>query len=145
VHAGPDGLTTRQAAARRRVHGANVLADPPAAAWARDIGKRLANPLVLVLLAASAIAALTGDAITFGFVILVVLLSITLDMVLEHRAGRAVEALRRGIALPVTCDAMAATSTCRPTARFRRSGRAACRRPRACRRPHRRRGAGART
>jgi Mg2+-importing ATPase len=101
VHAGPNGLTTRQAAARRRVHGANVLAKPPAAAWAREIGKRLANPLVLVLLVASAIAALTGDPISFGFVILVVLLSITLDMVLEHRAGRAVEALRRGIALRV--------------------------------------------
>jgi Mg2+-importing ATPase len=101
VHAGRDGLTARQAAARRRVHGANALAEPPAAAWAREIGKRLANPLVLVLLVASAISALTGDAISFGFVIVIVLLSIGLDMMLEHRAGRAIDALRRGIALRV--------------------------------------------
>ena len=102
VHAGRDGLTRRQAAARLRSYGPNVLGAPSAAAWARQLGKRLTNPLVLVLLIASAISAMTGDAISFGFVIVIVMLSVGLDVVLEHRAGRAVEALQRSVALRVT-------------------------------------------
>ncbi|WP_411881910.1 magnesium-translocating P-type ATPase [Polaromonas sp. YR568] len=60
---------------------------------------RFRNPLVLVLLAASAVSAATGDAANFAIIMLMVLLSVTLDFVQEHRAGRAADTLRDSVAL----------------------------------------------
>ncbi|MEO8387166.1 magnesium-translocating P-type ATPase [Polaromonas sp.] len=60
---------------------------------------RFRNPLVLVLLAASAISAASGDVANFLIIMLMVLLSVTLDFVQEHRAGRAAEKLRESVAL----------------------------------------------
>lgn len=101
LRATPDGLTQRQAAARRRRHGPNRLGAPPGVSLARRIVARLLDPLVAVLVVASAIAALTGDTISFGVVALVVVFSVALDLVQEHRAGRAVEVLQRSVALRV--------------------------------------------
>jgi Mg2+-importing ATPase len=101
LHSAPRGLTQRQARARLRRHGPNRLQAPAGPSLLRAIGSRLANPLILVLLAASLISALTGDAVSFVFVALMVVMSIVLDMVQEHRAGRAAEALRHSVALRV--------------------------------------------
>ena len=101
LHSAPTGLTQRQASARLRRHGPNRLQKAPRPGWLRAIGVRLGNPLILVLLGASAISALTGDAVSFGFVALIVLMSIGLDMLQEHRAGNAVEALQHSVALQV--------------------------------------------
>jgi Mg2+-importing ATPase len=101
LRAHPEGLTARQAAARLRRHGPNRMPDSAGPAWPREVVKRLGNPLVLVLLAASLVSAFTGDALSFGFIFVIVLLSIALDLLQEHRAGRAVEALRRSVALRV--------------------------------------------
>ena len=101
LDARPEGLTRREAAARLRRDGANRLPDSDRTGLARSIARRLANPLIVVLLCASAISAFTGDPASFGFIVVIVLMSIALDMVQEHRAGRAVEALRRTVALRV--------------------------------------------
>ncbi|VTU21927.1 Magnesium-transporting ATPase, P-type 1 [Variovorax sp. PBL-E5] len=60
---------------------------------------RFRNPLVLILLAASAISAATGDVANFAIIISMVLLSVALDFVQEHRASRAAEKLRESVAL----------------------------------------------
>ncbi|MFL6660695.1 MAG: HAD-IC family P-type ATPase [Rhizobacter sp.] len=96
-----EGLTSRQAAARLRRHGPNRLREPTGLALPRELLRRLANPLVLVLLAASLVSAFTGDALSFGFIVAIVVLSLALDLVQEHRAGRAVEALRGSVAVRV--------------------------------------------
>jgi len=101
LHARPEGLTRAQAAARLRRDGPNRLAASERPSIARAIGRRLANPLIVVLLCASAISAFTGDALSFAFIVVMVLMSIALDMVQEHRAGRALDALRRTVALRV--------------------------------------------
>jgi Mg2+-importing ATPase len=101
LHATPAGLSGRQASARRRRLGANRLAAPGGTSIARRIAQRLLDPLVAVLVAASAISALTGDTVSFGIVAVVVIISIALDLVQEHRAGRAVDALQRSVALRV--------------------------------------------
>ena len=101
LHATPEGLSTRQAAARRRRHGPNRLRPPAGPTLARRIAARLLDPLILVLIAASLISALTGDAISFGFVAVVVIFSVALDLLQEHRAGRAVQALQHSVALRV--------------------------------------------
>lgn len=57
------------------------------------------NPLVLILLAASAIAGMLGDIRSFLVISAIVAVSVTLDFLQEHRAGRAVDRLRRSVAL----------------------------------------------
>ena len=52
---------------------------------------RLKNPLVLLLIVASAVSALTGD--VTSPVIVIALMSVTLDSVQEYRAGEAAEGL----------------------------------------------------
>lgn len=101
LHATPAGLNTRQAAARLRSHGPNRLRPPAGPSLARRVAARLLDPLILVLIAASLISAMTGDAVSFGFVAVIVVFSIALDLLQEHRAGRAVEALQNSVALRV--------------------------------------------
>jgi P-type Mg2+ transporter len=60
---------------------------------------RFTNPLVMILLVASAISAVTGDLASFLIIAVLVVLSVTLDFVQEVRAERAAEALSRSVAL----------------------------------------------
>ena len=99
LHATPEGLATAEAERRLRRYGANdALARRRAPAWLRFLA-RFGNPLILILLFASALSAATGDATSFAIVAAIVLLSVVLDFVQEMRAENAVEALRRSVAL----------------------------------------------
>src|SRR5262249_10114938 len=60
---------------------------------------RFHNPLVLILLVASLIAALTGDMASFVIIATIVLISATLDTVQEYRAEQAAERLKVEVAL----------------------------------------------
>ena len=60
------------------------------------------NPLVIILLVASALSAATGDVASFFIIATIVTLSITLDFIQETRAQNAVEALRRSVAVQAT-------------------------------------------
>ncbi len=92
------GLTGAEAAARLARFGPNQLkARPQHLLW--QLLARFRNPLVLVLLVASALAALTGDTASAVIVAAMVLLSVALDFVQEHRAGRAAEQLAAQVAL----------------------------------------------
>ena len=62
---------------------------------------RFRNPLVIILLVASAVLALTGDFTGFSIISTIVLISVTLDFVQEHRAGEAAERLRQSVAVRV--------------------------------------------
>ena len=57
------------------------------------------NPLVLILLAASAVSAVTGEITNFVIIASIVLLSVTLDFVQEYRANSAAEKLRQSVTL----------------------------------------------
>ena len=60
------------------------------------------NPLVLVLLVASGISALTGDASGALVIGLIVLMSVTLDFVQSYRAGQAADRLALQVAVTAT-------------------------------------------
>lgn len=94
-----EGLTSREAASRLLRYGSNdATATKRVPAWVRLV-RRIANPLILVLLLASAFAALTGQVASFTIVVSIVVLSILLDFVQESRAQTAVDALREQVAL----------------------------------------------
>ena len=95
------GLSRAEVEARRRQYGFNrPLAHRRRPLWLQFLARFL-NPLVLILLFASALSAATGNVTSFVIVIVMVVLSVTLDFVQETRAINAVEALRRSVAVRV--------------------------------------------
>jgi Mg2+-importing ATPase len=104
LEAGLGGLAETEADRRRQRYGPNdatALARVPL--WLQYLA-RFKNPLVLILLAASLVAAVTGETASLVIIAVVVVLSVTLDFAQEVTAERAVEALRRSVALTArTC------------------------------------------
>ncbi|MBZ0094573.1 MAG: magnesium-translocating P-type ATPase [Sulfuricella sp.] len=99
LYAGPEGLSADEAAARLRDHGPNVLHPARRRAIALEFLSRFRNPLVIVLLVASFIAALTGEVASFLIIGVIVLMSVTLDFIQEYRAGQAAERLKQSVAV----------------------------------------------
>src|SRR3569623_685161 len=97
-----DGLTQQQVEQRRAQYGYNALDAVPRRALALQFIARFGNPLVVMLLVASGIAALTGDAMSFVIISIIVLLSVSLDFVQEYQADRAAERLRLSVAARAT-------------------------------------------
>ncbi len=95
------GLQESQARERLAEQGPNELQASKRHSLVRRFIGRLANPLLLVLLVASAIAAFTGDALSFGLVAAVITASVVLDLVQEQRADRTIESLQQAVALRV--------------------------------------------
>lgn len=93
------GLTTEESAKRLARYGPNAVADLPHRRIALKIAKRFAEPLVAILLVAAAIAGFTGDLTSFVIILTVIALSIILDVVQEHRAEVAADALKRSVAI----------------------------------------------
>lgn len=99
LHAGPAGLSTAEAEARREVYGPNLLGAHRERSLVVEFLLRLRNPLVLVLLAAAAVSALLRDVVDSVLIGALVLLSVSLDFVQERRASRAAERLRSRVAV----------------------------------------------
>ena len=93
------GLSTEEAQQRLLQYGSNRFASQRRLALWLQFLSRFKNPLVLLLLVASAISALTGELTNFLIISSLVLFSVTLDFVQEHRAGQAADKLRLAVAL----------------------------------------------
>jgi Mg2+-importing ATPase len=93
------GLTGGEAAERLARYGPNSVAEAPHRRIVSKIAKRFAEPLVALLLVAAAISGFTGDIASFGIIVIVIALSIVLDVVQEHRAEIAADALKRSVAI----------------------------------------------
>ena len=106
VHAGReprlDGLTEAEAADRLQRIGRNDGFERGQRSMVLRFLARFANPLIMILLIASSLAAATGDKASFTIVVVIILLSVVLDFVQEVRADTAVEALRRSVAVRAT-------------------------------------------
>lgn len=95
----PEGLSSAEAAARLIHFGPNLIhAERKRALFLQFLAK-FRNPLVIILLAASALSAVTGDTVSFFIISTIVLISVTLDFVQEHQAGQAAERLRQSVAV----------------------------------------------
>ena len=93
------GLSHDEAAARARRFGPNTLkTQGERSPWAQYFS-HFKNPLVMILLAASAVSALTGEIAGFVIIWAIVLMSVTLDFVQEYRANRAAERLKQQVAV----------------------------------------------
>ncbi|MFA6445610.1 MAG: cation-transporting P-type ATPase, partial [Sterolibacterium sp.] len=93
------GLSQREARRRLLAFGPNTLRVQAERRLILQYLDHFKNPLVMILLAASAVSALTGELTGFVIIWTIVLMSVTLDFVQEYRAGRAVERLQQTVAL----------------------------------------------
>ena len=95
----PSGLTEQEAATRLEKHGPNKLKEAPKATTFQRFLQQLKDPMLLILMAAAAVSAVTnaisGESFTEVFIILaVVLLNAVLGVVQESKAEAAIEALQ---------------------------------------------------
>src|SRR5512146_2250984 len=88
LDATPEGLTGSAAVQRLSIAGPNLLRIHHEPTFLPLLLSRFRNPLVILLVAASVIAALTGD-----------VMSVTLDAVQKNSAGKAAEQLRQPVAI----------------------------------------------
>jgi Mg2+-importing ATPase len=101
VQADAAGLSTTSAAERLRRYGPNLFRDQPQRSLIVQFLSRFANPLVIILLIASVVSALAGELTSFYIIGTLVLFSVVIDFVQEHRADQAAEQLRATVAIRV--------------------------------------------
>ncbi len=102
LRTGDAGLTAAEASIRLKQYGSNIFRDEPKRSLLLEFLRRFRNPLVLILLAASFVSAISGEVASFVIIIAMVVLSVTIDFIQETRAGRAAEKLRQSVALRVS-------------------------------------------
>ena len=95
----PDGLTPAQAAARLARDGRNVLTEPPKPSLVKRFFQQLADPMILVLLAAALISAITSVYAHESFadviiILIVVIINAVLGVYQESKAEQAIAALK---------------------------------------------------
>jgi Mg2+-importing ATPase len=96
------GLSTEEAQTLWATLGPNTLHPKRTNALIWQFLSRFKNPLVVVLLIASSVSALTGEVVNFAIISCIVLLSVTLDFVQEFRANAAAEKLRQSVSVRAT-------------------------------------------
>ena len=94
----PAGLSSAEAKQRLRLHGPNSLVQESRFAALLGFLGFFANPLVLILLAASAISIVLGDPVGGSIIIAIVLLSVIVNFYVEFQARHAVEDIRKQVA-----------------------------------------------
>ena len=96
------GLSDDEAAIRLSRHGPNCLTETPGKPAWRRFAAQLAQPLVLVLIAAGVITGGLGETVDAGVIFGVVLINAIIGYWQEAKAEGALAALARGVATPVT-------------------------------------------
>jgi Mg2+-importing ATPase len=97
-----EGLSSNEARVRLSCVGPNTLSHHRGPSLIRQFLARFKNPLVVVLLLASSVSALTGEVTNFAIISGIVLLSVTLDFVQEFRANAAADKLRQSVSVRTT-------------------------------------------
>jgi Mg2+-importing ATPase len=98
LEATPAGLSSADAKQRLRRHGPNSLVQESRFAALLGFLRVFANPLVLILLAASAISIVLHDPVGGSIIIAIVLLSVIVNSYVEFQARHAVEDIRKQVA-----------------------------------------------
>jgi Mg2+-importing ATPase len=91
------GLSSADARARLAQYGPNELAHTPRVSVLRQLVRGLASPLMLILLAASALSAAVGQTGSAAIIVVTVLLGTALDALQTTRSTAAVERLRNSV------------------------------------------------
>lgn len=96
-----DGLGSAEASLRLQQFGPNEIHGERRRALLLQFLAKFRNPLVIILLGASGLSALTGEVTSFCIILAMVTVSVTLDFAQEYRAGEAADRLRRSVEVRV--------------------------------------------
>ena len=99
LSASEHGLSEPEARARLARFGRNEIAGRRRLVFLAQLWRRATEPLVLILVVAAIISALTGDTVGFWIILVILVISVALDVFQEHRAENAAEALKHAVAL----------------------------------------------
>lgn len=99
LRTGSTGLKSEEVIKRLQQFGANRFIDHKTKAIWRQILSRFRNPLILLLLFASGISAFLGEISNFIIISVLVLFSVLLDFIQEHKAGKAADSLRQSVSV----------------------------------------------
>src|SRR4029453_2839412 len=111
---GATGLASAEASQRLHVYGPNELQTlARVSAW-HTFAAQFQNALILILLGATLVSGFLGHTLEAVVITALVLLAVLLGFIQEHRAGRALEALRK-MAAPVARVLRDAEETVVPT------------------------------
>ena len=99
LETGGEGLSTLEAARRLGTVGRNAVNDSPRRRMLDKVARRLVEPLIAILLVAAALSGATGDWASFFIILVILATSIGLDVIQEHKAEDATDALKRSVAL----------------------------------------------
>ncbi|MBI3385725.1 magnesium-translocating P-type ATPase [Candidatus Gottesmanbacteria bacterium] len=94
-----EGLSQEEADRRRAKFGLNVLSQQKKYSLLERFLIKLANPLILLLLAAAFISAAFGQVSDFFIYIIIIFVSMSLDVYQEHQAVEGAERLRRRVSV----------------------------------------------
>jgi len=97
-----NGLTTAEATDRLLQDGPNAIGGGSRRTLAAILISQVASPLVLILVAASLVSLVVGDAVTTAIILAIVAMSATLGFVQEARSESAVAALQARLTLQAT-------------------------------------------
>ena len=101
LHSTSNGLGAAEAAALLESVGPNRIDTTKPKRLIVAFIERLGNPLVVILLFAALVSALTGDVASFAVIAVIVLMSVILDVTQERQAQNAAERLRERVSLSV--------------------------------------------
>ncbi len=93
------GLSNAEATRRIGVYGSNAFEKRTRFLMLWKIVRKLSEPLVLILAAAAAVSAATGDRTGFLTIMTILSMSTAIDVVQEVRAESAADALRKSVAI----------------------------------------------
>jgi Mg2+-importing ATPase len=102
LHTSEKGLTSEEARQKLKEVGPNELGAVQRVTGLKQLLLLFTNPLVLILLVASIVSAVFGEVLDASIIIVIVSLSIALNYFQTHRSERAVEGLRKQVALTAT-------------------------------------------
>jgi Ca2+-transporting ATPase len=91
----PSGLTAAEAVRRLAEHGPNELEARRSVSALETLAAQFKNVLILILLSATMVSGFLGHTLEATVITIIVLFAVVLGFIQEHRAGRALEALRK--------------------------------------------------
>jgi Mg2+-importing ATPase len=97
-----EGLTTAEFKSRLASYGENNASDVKTVPLWRQFLVRFENPLMIILLIAASVSALTGGVAGFVVIVVIVMLSVIFDFVQDVRAQNAVASLRASVSVQAT-------------------------------------------
>jgi P-type Mg2+ transporter len=95
----PQGLSSEEAARKLAHLGPNVAITRSSANLATKLLRRLAEPLIAILLLAALVSGVTGDWQSCTIIVIIILASTVLDLLQEHKAEAIIAALRHSVAV----------------------------------------------